>query len=170
MAAAPQPGEIAVYRFAPASTPLTLFLSLVPKRRIPGRRLRLTTRQDRDNPTPTFVPVANDVAQRLALEPVAQRRVCWGRRCSTCRSPPTCWVVRGSGHTEHGVVDREHRVFGYQNLFVCDGAVIPANPGVNQSMTITAMAERAMAAIPVKAGAQTTTPRVGSISTKPAAV
>ena len=28
----------------------------------------------------------------------------------------------------HGVVDREHRVFGYQNLLVCEGAVIPANP------------------------------------------
>jgi cholesterol oxidase len=60
---------------------------------------------------------------------------------------------------EHGVVDGEHRVFGYQNLLVCDGAVIPANPGVNPSLTITAMAERAMAAIPVKPGTQTTTPR-----------
>jgi hypothetical protein len=40
---------------------------------------------------------------------------------------------------EHGVVDGEHRVFGYQNLLVCDGAVIPANPGVNPSLTITAM-------------------------------
>jgi len=41
-------------------------LSLVPKRRILGRRLRLTTRQDPDHPTPTFLPVANDIAQRLA--------------------------------------------------------------------------------------------------------
>jgi cholesterol oxidase len=62
---------------------------------------------------------------------------------------------------EHGVVDGEHRVFGYQNLLVCDGAVIPANPGVNPSLTITAMAERAMATIPVKPGAQMTTPRAG---------
>jgi cholesterol oxidase len=52
-------------------------------------------------------------------------------------------------------------VFGYQNLLICDGAVIPANPGVNPSLTITAMAERAMAAIPVKPGAQTTTPPRG---------
>ena len=69
-----------------------------------------------------------------------------------------------------GVVDRDHRVFGYQNLLVCDGAVIPANPGVNPSLTITAMAERAMAAIPVKPGAQTTTPHAGLINPKPAAV
>ena len=59
---------------------------------------------------------------------------------------------------------------GYQNLLICDGAVIPANPGVNPSLTITAMAERAMAAIPVKPGAQTTTPRAGLINSKPAAV
>ena len=60
-----------------------------------------------------------------------------------------------------GVVDRDHRVFGYQNLLICDGAVIPANPGVNPSLTITAMAERAMAAIPVKPGTHTTTPARG---------
>jgi cholesterol oxidase len=46
------------------------------------------------------------------------------------------------------VIDMDHRVFGYRNLLVCDGAAVPANPGVNPSLTITAMAERAMAAIP----------------------
>ncbi len=53
---------------------------------------------------------------------------------------------------EHGVVDARNRVFGYENLLVCDGAAIPANPGVNPSLTITALAEHAMAAIPPKAG------------------
>jgi cholesterol oxidase len=61
-------------------------------------------------------------------------------------------------------------VFGYQNLLICDGAVIPANPGVNPSLTITAMGERAMAAIPVKPGTHTTTPRAGLIPPKTAAV
>jgi len=46
-----------------------------------------------------------------------------------------------------------HRVFGYRNLLVCDGAAVPANPGVNPSLTITAMAERAMAALPAKGSA-----------------
>jgi cholesterol oxidase len=50
-----------------------------------------------------------------------------------------------------GVADMNHRVFGYQNLLVCDGAAVPANLGVNPSLTITAMAERAMTAIPAKA-------------------
>ena len=43
-----------------------------------------------------------------------------------------------------GVVDSENRVFGYENLLVCDGSAVPANPGVNPSLTITALAERAM--------------------------
>jgi cholesterol oxidase len=52
---------------------------------------------------------------------------------------------------EEGVVDAEHRVFGYLNLYICDGSVIAANLGVNPSLTITAMTERAMSYIPPNA-------------------
>lgn len=50
---------------------------------------------------------------------------------------------------DHGVIDREHRVFGYQNLLVCDGSAVPANVGVNPSLTICAMTEAAMAHVPM---------------------
>ena len=56
----------------------------------------------------------------------------------------------GSG-PDTGVIDPDHRVFGYENLYVCDGSAVPANPGVNPSLTITAMAERAMEQVPAKA-------------------
>jgi cholesterol oxidase len=46
------------------------------------------------------------------------------------------------------VVDARQRVFGYQNLLVCDGAAIPANVGVNPSLTITALAEHAISHVP----------------------
>jgi cholesterol oxidase len=49
-----------------------------------------------------------------------------------------------------GVIDSDHRVFGYQNLYVCDGSAISANPGVNPALTITAMTERAMSNFPGK--------------------
>jgi cholesterol oxidase len=49
-----------------------------------------------------------------------------------------------------GVVDAQHRVFGYDGLYVIDGAAVSANPGVNPSLTITALAERAMSFIPAK--------------------
>jgi len=53
-----------------------------------------------------------------------------------------------------GVIDRDNRVFGYQNMYVCDGAAVSANPGVNPSLTITAIAERAMSRIPPKKSLQ----------------
>lgn len=52
-----------------------------------------------------------------------------------------------------GVIDDRHRVFGYDGLYVIDGSAISANPGVNPSLTITALAERAMTFIPPKEGA-----------------
>jgi cholesterol oxidase len=49
-----------------------------------------------------------------------------------------------------GVVDPYQRVYGYPGLHVVDGSVIPANLGVNPSLTITALAERALALWPNK--------------------
>ena len=49
---------------------------------------------------------------------------------------------------------RAHRVFGYDGLYVIDGSAVSANPGVNPSLTITALAERAMTFIPEKGAAE----------------
>lgn len=65
--------------------------------------------------------------------------------------PATGHILGGAAigkDSNHGVVDAKHRVYGYENLYVCDGSVIPANPGVNPSLTITALAERAMSKFP----------------------
>ena len=51
-------------------------------------------------------------------------------------------------NANEGVVDRDLRAFGYPNLLVCDGSVLPANPGVNPSLTIAALAEHAMSQVP----------------------
>jgi cholesterol oxidase len=67
--------------------------------------------------------------------------------------PTTAHILGGAcmGETrEDGVIDHRHRVFGYDGLFVIDGSAISANPGVNPSLTITALAERAMSFIPDK--------------------
>lgn len=45
-------------------------------------------------------------------------------------------------------------------MLVCDGAAIPANPGVNPSLTITALAEHAMSHVAAKPGAPTVAPVV----------
>ena len=104
--------------------------------------------------------MANDIAQRLA-DRTGGTAQSWLTE-ALFNMPITAHILGGAiaaDGPERGVVDREHRVFGYQNLLICDGAVIPANPGVNPSLTITAMAEHAMAAIPVKPGSNPTTPR-----------
>jgi cholesterol oxidase len=51
---------------------------------------------------------------------------------------------------QKGVIDGHNRAFGYKGLYVVDGSMIPANLGVNPSLTITAMAEFAMSHIPPK--------------------
>jgi cholesterol oxidase len=69
-------------------------------------------------------------------------------------APTTAHVLGGAcmGSGPHdGVIDAQHRVFGYRGLFVIDGSAVSANPGVNPSLTITALAERAMSFIPARA-------------------
>jgi cholesterol oxidase len=67
--------------------------------------------------------------------------------------PTTAHILGGAvigGTPDEGVIDSQHRVFGYENLLITDGSAMPANPGVNPSLTITAMAERAMSFVPPK--------------------
>ncbi len=55
-------------------------------------------------------------------------------------------AVMGKDKTD-GVIDKDNNVFGYENMLICDGSMISANPGVNPSLTITALSERAMSKI-----------------------
>jgi cholesterol oxidase len=57
-----------------------------------------------------------------------------------------------------GAVDPYLRLFGQPGLHVMDGSVMPANPGVNPSLTIMALAERAMSLWPNKGDADTRPP------------
>jgi cholesterol oxidase len=51
---------------------------------------------------------------------------------------------------EKGVIDYNGCLFGYDNLFVVDGSIVPSNLGVNPSLTITALAEYIMDQFPEK--------------------
>lgn len=67
--------------------------------------------------------------------------------------PTTAHILGGAcmgTSVENGVIDSNNKVFGYNNMYVCDGSMISANPGVNPSLSITAIAERAMSKIPNK--------------------
>ncbi|MGH2957780.1 MAG: GMC oxidoreductase [Solirubrobacterales bacterium] len=126
-------------------------MRLIPKRRLLGRGIRLQTEQDPERPNPTYIPAAYEAAEWFAerIGGVPQS----GVTESALEIPTTAHILGGAvigSDPEHGVVDEGNRVFGYRDLLVCDGAAVPANPGVNPSLTITALAERAMAAIPAR--------------------
>jgi cholesterol oxidase len=112
--------------------------------------VKLQTEQNPDMPNPTYIDIANEAAQFLADKHggVAQSMVFE----ALANTPSTAHIlggaVIGSG-PENGVVDCDSRVFGYRNMLVCDGSTMPANPGVNPSLTITAMSELAMSRVPV---------------------
>jgi cholesterol oxidase len=119
-------------------------IALRPKRG-PFGGLRLQTEQDPERPNPTFIPVANEAAEWIAqrIGGVAQSSLTE----AIANAPSTAHILGGAiiaPGPSAGVVDHRQRVFGYENLLVVDGSVVPANVGVNPSLTITALAERAM--------------------------
>lgn len=64
--------------------------------------------------------------------------------------PSTAHILGGAvmgKDINHGVIDEKNRVYGYENMYIIDGSMISANPGVNPSLSITAIAERAMSFI-----------------------
>jgi cholesterol oxidase len=118
-------------------------------RRLPGGSVWLRTEQDPERPNPTFIPVANAFAEWLAERTggIAQSSIME----AAANIPSTAHILGGAvigADPSRGVIDADQRVFGYANLLVCDGAAVPANLGVNPSLTITALAEHAMSRVP----------------------
>ena len=128
-------------------------MSVRPKRKLLGKGVRLTTEQDPERPNPIYLPAAAEAARWFArrTKGIAQSALTESLR----NTPTTAHILGGAvvgADPESGVVDRGNRAFGYENLLVTDGAAMPANPGVNPSLTITAKAEHAMSKVPVKEG------------------
>ncbi len=110
---------------------------------------RLRTEQDRARPNPTFIPVANAVAEWLAERTGGTAHSSVFE--ATMNIPTTAHILGGAvigADASRGVVDARLRAFGYEDLLIVDGSTMPANPGVNPSLSITALAEYAMAQVP----------------------
>ncbi|MGK2956546.1 MAG: FAD-dependent oxidoreductase [Solirubrobacterales bacterium] len=121
------------------------------KRRWPNGNVVLTTEQDPDNPNPDKLPAAYRCAEWIQSRIGGTAQVMATE--ASLSIPTTAHILGGAvvgSSPQTGVVDTDHRVFGYKNLLVCDGSAVPANIGANPSLTITAMTERAIAAIPAK--------------------
>jgi cholesterol oxidase len=111
----------------------------------------LSSKQEHGNKIPTYIPIANEFARKLAKRVNGVARSSYNE--VLLNIPTTAHILGGAiigDSPETGVIDLENRVYGYKNLMVCDGSMIPANLGVNPSLTITTLSERAMSFIPPK--------------------
>ncbi len=112
---------------------------------------RTLTSDAQGSKVPRYIPAANQAARGIAA---AHDGVPVSSVTEVLLDVPTTAHILGGcamGATpEEGVIDPRNRVHGYPGLYVVDGSMIGGNLGVNPSLTITALAERAMSFIPEK--------------------
>jgi cholesterol oxidase len=109
---------------------------------------RLTTGPGHGPANPRWIPAGHDAVRRIASKIGGFPG---GTVGDVFDIPMTAHILGGATIGESantGVIDAYHRVFGYPGLHVVDGSAVPANLGVNPSLTITALAERAMSLWP----------------------
>jgi cholesterol oxidase len=122
---------------------------------------RLHSRQGSGTPPSVHIPVVEEFADRLAKKMHGEERALAFEVLNRTASAHFIGGMPIADSTDHGVVDPYQRMFGHPGLHVMDGSVMPANPGVNPSLLITSLAERAMALWPNK-GEADTRPQLGS--------
>ncbi len=112
-----------------------------------GLRSGLSTGKAPSASIPEATEIAERVAEKISGLPMSMVQE------TLLNIPTTAHILGGccmGDSADTGVIDHRHRVFGYDGLFVIDGSAVSANPGVNPSLTIAALAERAMSFIPKK--------------------
>jgi len=95
-----------------------------------------------------FIPEAHEMANKHAKITNSKSVAMWTETVTGI--PSTAHILGGAvmgENSEEGVINKDNKVFGYENMYVCDGSMISANPGVNPSLSITAISERAMSKI-----------------------
>lgn len=147
--------SLSVYRWSERTIILLVMQSLNNSLKVRAKKgplgLRLTSSQGEGDPNPTYIPAANEAA-RLTADEIG------GYPTSSINEvilnvPTTAHILGGAcvGEApEAGVIDPYHRLFGHPDMHVADGSVVTANLGVNPSLTITALAERAFSLWPNK--------------------
>jgi cholesterol oxidase len=116
-----------------------------------GFRHGLISNISKGGRSPSYLPQANAAARAFAQASNGTPLNNLGE--SLGNLSVTAHILGGAvmaANPRDGVIDINHEVFGYPGLYVMDAAAIPANVGVNPSLTITALAERFGARFPAK--------------------
>ena len=111
---------------------------------------RLTSRQGHGEKNPAWVPMGHTVARQIASDVDGTAGAVVGEPFGI---PLTAHFLGGAvigSNSSEGVVDGYLRAFGQPGLHIVDGSALSANPGVNPSLSIAALAEWAMAHWPNK--------------------
>ena len=108
----------------------------------------LVLKPDADYPIPKQIPVGNEVVKKIAerANGIPQAAFTDG----LFNFPTTAHFMGGVpiGRNEsEGVVGLDFGIHNYPGLYVVDGSIMPGNPGVNPSLSITALAEYAMSLV-----------------------
>ena len=109
--------------------------------------LKTTLNKNEQKPT-AFIPEALNFAKAYAKKIKAIPQVIATE--SITGFPSTAHILGGAcmGEDEtKGVIDKNNKVFNYKNMYVFDGSMISANPGVNPALSITAISEYGMSKI-----------------------
>lgn len=115
--------------------------------RLGGRSLNSEIPADSKR-SPTYIPIANETARRLAVKmegiPLSSFPEAVFNLSTTAHILGGCCMGHSSAR---GVVSSKGELFNYPGLYVADGSVVSANLGVNPSLTITALSEYIMSHI-----------------------
>jgi cholesterol oxidase len=117
-------------------------------------RKDLVCERDKQNPVEADLEIAHRATHLLAgeINGIPQGMV----NQSLLNIPGTAHFMGGvpfGRNAEDGVISLDCEAHHYPGLYVVDGSIMPANPGINPTLTIAALAEYAMDRIPPKPGA-----------------
>ena len=123
-------------KFRIGRSPLTLFRRGLVAEREPGHEIHARVDAGHD--------VTREFAKRINGVPLGSLTE------NVFNLPTTAHILGGAPigkDASEGVVNENFAVHNYEGMYIIDGSIMPANPGVNPSLTITALAEYAMSKI-----------------------
>jgi cholesterol oxidase len=116
-------------------------------------RRGLVSQPDAERSIPTKIAIGHQVTRQFAekIDGIPSGTI----NEALLNIPMTAHILGGcpfGRDARDGVIGLDCQVHNYPGLYVVDGSIVPANPGVNPSLTIAALAEYAMSHVPAKPG------------------